>query len=78
MTGGTGTALASDTSFTVSLDDDNDGSESFQILNGADATVFEVEETGNINGRSGSEKETLRLWAGSTPAPLNYLTPKIL
>jgi len=48
VTGGTAsTLLESDTTLTIGLDANNDGIETFQITDGLDAVVFEVEEDGD-------------------------------
>lgn len=41
--------IFSSTDARIDLDDDNNGSNSFQIRNGADAVVFEASEGGNVN-----------------------------
>jgi hypothetical protein len=46
FTGASGTTLSSNTDIILDLDEDNNGTESFQILDGADATVAEVTEAG--------------------------------
>ena len=48
FTGASGTTLTSNTDLIMALDEDNNGTESFQILDGADALIVEVLETGLI------------------------------
>ena len=49
FTGAVGTALTSNTDLIMALDDDNNGTESFQVLDGVDAMVAEIPESGILN-----------------------------
>lgn len=51
FTGPQGTLLQSNTDLIMELDNDNNGSESFQVKDGADAIQFEVEESGNTTSQ---------------------------
>jgi hypothetical protein len=46
FTGATGTLLKSNTDLIMELDDDNNGTESFQVKDGAGATIAEITEAG--------------------------------
>lgn len=54
FTGASGTLLQSNTDLIMELDNDNNGTESFQIKDGADAIVFEVSEAGTVTAGSGT------------------------
>lgn len=49
FTGASGTLLQSNTDLIMELDNDNNGTESFQVKDGADAMVAEIPESGIIN-----------------------------
>lgn len=49
FTGASGTLLQSNTDLIMELDNDNDGTESFQVKDGANAMVAEIAESGVIN-----------------------------
>jgi len=53
FTGACGTTLSSNTDLIFDLDEDNNGTESFQILDGADAIVAEILESGLITSLVG-------------------------
>lgn len=48
FTGGCGTTISSNTDLIFDLDQDNNGSESFQIRNGADTVIAEIDELGGL------------------------------
>lgn len=53
FTGASGTTFASNTDLIMDLDEDNNGTETFQVRNGGNTIVFEVNEFGLISEFSG-------------------------
>jgi hypothetical protein len=49
LSGGTGTKLESDTDIIIEVDANNDGTESFQVMDGASNVILELTESGNLS-----------------------------
>jgi hypothetical protein len=79
FTGACGTLLQSNTDIIIELDNDNNGSESFQIKDGADAIVCEVTEAGALQldsnitiGANADVDYTLTFDGDTSNGVLNY------
>ena len=54
FTGASGTTLTSNTDIILDIDDDSNGTESFQVRDGADNIIFEVTEANNVSFGDGT------------------------
>ena len=54
FTGASGTTLTSNTDIIIDIDDDNNATESFQVRDGTDSIIFEVQEANNFTFGDGS------------------------
>ena len=73
FTGASGTTLSSNTDLIMDLDNDNNGAESFQIRDGANAVVAEITEAGALQLDSTLDVDGAFISVGADPADAGAL-----